>query len=158
MIHVRFYIKYLWLWCYKIRNVLDIDQIIRMKSSFDQWQQKTTIATSQWSTSFLEAEVGLNREIVEVFFFLNSSSSPFHSVLERHFGRLLGLDWRVARAVFVLVFYFFSRKIIWLWFVQESMSTVSLIQLKPLFSFQRLTWKFETLLLILWVPIVLNGN
>lgn len=67
-----------------------------------QWQQKSTMATSQCRTRILEADVGSNREVVETVRFRRNSSSSFHWILYwRHRGRWF--EFGLTRAVFVQV-------------------------------------------------------
>lgn len=66
---------------------------------FVQWQQKSTMATSQCLTRILEADVGSNREVVEIVRFRRNSSSSFHWIRYWHRGRCFVFG--LTRAVFV---------------------------------------------------------
>lgn len=68
-------------------------------SLFVQWQQKSTMATSQCLTRILEADVGSNREVVETVRFRRNSSSSFHWIRYWHRGRCF--VFALTRAVFV---------------------------------------------------------
>lgn len=71
----------------------------RMSLVFVQWQQKSTMATSQCLTRILEADVGSNREVVETVRFRRNSSSSFHWIRYWHRGRCFVFG--LTRAVFV---------------------------------------------------------
>lgn len=78
-----------------------VEERVRTTLVFVQWQQKSTMATSQCLTRILEADVGSNREVVETVRFRRNSSSSFHWIRYWHRGRCFVFG--LTRAVFVQV-------------------------------------------------------